>query len=96
MTDTRAALTAPAELPRTTATGRHMLARFAAAQDAGEPVHVYRADNTDRPGNGVSRPALDRLRRDGLVLLGERIPYVGQPVLVTDLGWQLLGTTTEA
>lgn len=87
-------------LPRTTATCRDYLARFAAAQDAGTPVHVYR--DPAKPGSGVSRPALDRLRGNGqpenaLVELGEYQPLRGRPVLVTDLGRAVLAAhTTEA
>ncbi|MCC9307730.1 PadR family transcriptional regulator [Kitasatospora sp. RB6PN24] len=82
------------ELPRTTATGRDYLQYFAQAQDAGKPVHVYR--DPAKPGSGVSRPALYRLRRDGLVELGDYRPLQGRPVHVTDLGRAVLAAhTTE-
>lgn len=71
------------DLPRTTAGGRTYLARFAT-----ETVHVYR--DPAKPGNGVSRPALDRLLHDGLVRLCEYEPGAGRVVQVTDLGRAVL------
>ncbi|MEY9937325.1 hypothetical protein [Streptacidiphilus sp. MAP5-3] len=62
------------QLPRTTATGRGYLRRFADTE-----VYVYL--RPDKPGNGVSRTALDRLLADGLVELGDRIPRLGRAVL---------------
>jgi hypothetical protein len=85
-------LTGGPELPRTTATGRHYLARFAAAERNGQPVHVYR--DPSKPGSGVSRPHLDRLRGDGLVDVGVYRPLHGRPVLLTDLGRQVLAAHT--
>lgn len=80
-----AALTAEPtpELPRTTAAGRAYLRQFAAAT-----LHVYR--DPAKPGSGVSRPALDRLLRDGLVVLGEYVPLMGKPIALTDLGRAVL------
>ncbi|MFI1522864.1 hypothetical protein [Kitasatospora cineracea] len=75
---------ATSALPSTTATGRDYLHRFAAATPV---VHVYR--DPAKPGSGVSRPALDRLLRDGLVVLGPATDQ-GRPVQVTDLGHQVL------
>ncbi|RPE28000.1 hypothetical protein [Kitasatospora cineracea] len=75
---------ATSALPATTKTGRHYLAKFAAAAPA---VHVYR--DPAKPGQGVSRPALDRLLTDGLVVLGPATDQ-GCPVQVTDLGHQVL------
>ncbi|GAA1977191.1 hypothetical protein [Kitasatospora viridis] len=86
-----AVLAVPVQLPRTTAAGRTYLARFAEHQDKGQPVHVYRdPGHPNRPGNGVSRPALDRLRLDRLVQLGGYQAQHGRPVLVTDLGRAVL------
>ncbi|TQF04792.1 hypothetical protein E6W39_24400 [Kitasatospora acidiphila] len=87
------------ELPRTTDVGRGYLARFAAAQDAGKPIHVYR--DPAKPGSGVSRPALERLRGNGqpddaLVELGDYVPLRGRPVLLTDLGRAVLAAHAEA
>jgi len=76
------------DLPRTTATGRDYLAWFAASTR-----HVYR--DPAKPGNSVSRPALDRLLRDGLVQLGDYQPTLGKPVTVTDLGHQVLAAHAE-
>lgn len=90
--DAAGGLTMP-ELPRTTAAGRNYLQYFAQAQDIGKPMHVYREPG-GRPGNGVSRPALDRLRKDGLVQLGDYRPLHGKPVLVTDLGRAVLNAHT--
>ncbi len=74
-------------LPRTTAAGRNYLALFAA-----HTIHVYLDPGQPRrPGNGVSRPALDRLVRDGLVQIGDYRPTYGRPVHVTDLGRAVLG-----
>ncbi|MDH6141121.1 hypothetical protein P3T35_003134 [Kitasatospora sp. GP30] len=84
------------ELPRTTDVGRGYLQRFAEAEQAGAPVHVYR--DPAKPGSGVSRPALDRLRGtgpdDALVQLGDYVPLQGRPVRVTDLGYQVLAAHT--
>lgn len=71
------------DLPSTTAGGRVYLARFAE-----RTIHVYR--DPAKPGNGVSRPHLDRLVRDGLVVLGEPVPDTGRPVTLTDLGRAVL------
>lgn len=73
----------PAELPPVTKAGLGYLERFAA-----ETVHVYR--DFTKPGAGVSRPALDRLVRDGLVELGDHDPKQGRPVIVTWLGRDIL------
>lgn len=75
------------ELPRTTAVGRSHLVRFAEVT-----IHVYR--DPAKPGSGVSKPALDRLRRDGLVHLGEYVPTVGRPIVVTDLGHAVLAAVS--
>lgn len=71
------------ELPRTTIPGRHYLSRFAK-----ETTYVFREPG--RPGNGVGRPALERLQRDGLVEVGEYEPLKGKPLQVTDLGRAVL------
>lgn len=82
----------PAELPSVTKAGFTYLERFAAAEAAGEPVYVYR--EFTKPGNGVSRPALDRLlgtgAEDALVVLGDHDPKQGRPVTVTVLGHAVL------
>lgn len=77
------------ELPRTTAVGRHMLRRFAA-----EAVRIYR--DPAKPGNGVSRPALDRLIRDGLINVGEHEPLKGRLLELTDLGRAVLEAAAPA
>jgi hypothetical protein len=80
----------PVRLPRTTAAGRTYLQRFADAQDKGQPIHIYR--DPSKPGSGVSRSALDRLRLDRLVEIGRYQPLHGRPIHVTDLGRQVLAT----
>ncbi|MEY9876602.1 hypothetical protein ABH931_006112 [Streptacidiphilus sp. MAP12-33] len=84
--------TATPELPTVTKAGLGYLQRFAAAEADGDPVYVYR--EFTRPGNGVSRPALDRLLGtdvgDALVKLGDHDPQRGRPVTVTDLGRRVL------
>ena len=66
-------------LPRLTTTGRNLLTRAAT-----ETIRIYR--DPARPGSGVSRPALDRLMRDGLLTMGAYEPMAGRPLQVTDLG----------
>ncbi|WP_037576705.1 recombinase family protein [Phaeacidiphilus oryzae] len=73
---------------RLTKTGRDYLQRFAEAT-----VHVYR--DPAKPGSGVSRPALDRLLRDGLVRLGDHAPLKGRPIELTDLGRAVLAGGKE-
>lgn len=83
----------PVEVPSVTKAGLTYLVRFAAAQAAGEPVHVYR--EFTKPGSGVSRPALDRLLTDELVELGDHDPQQGRPVTVTDLGRAVLAAQED-
>jgi hypothetical protein len=73
----------PVELPSVTKTSLGYLERFAA-----DTVYVYR--EFAKPGSGVSRPALDRLIRDGLVELGDHDPKQGRLVQVTTLGHAVL------
>jgi DNA-binding PadR family transcriptional regulator len=72
-----------------TKAGRGYLERFAEAT-----VHVYR--DPAKPGSGVSRPALDRLLRDGLVRLGDHAPLKGRPIELTDLGRSALAGSEES
>ena len=72
-------------LPTTNATGRNYLQHFIE-----KTVRVYKTP--DKPGSGVSRPALERLLKDELVVLGEPgADEPGRPVVVTDLGRAVLG-----
>lgn len=79
------------DLPRTTATIRGYLRRL---DQATPPIHVYR--DPARPGAGVSRTALDRMVRDGLVVLGGHTAPTGRPVTVTDLGRAVLAAHPES
>lgn len=73
-----------------TVAGRRLLVRLAAATH-----YVYRQPG--RFGSGsVSRPAFDRLRDAGLVECGEYEALLGKPILVTDLGRQVLAATKGA
>lgn len=94
----RAATTsAPATSPETPMTSlpvlRNATHRGYLEQFAASTIHVYR--DPAKPGAGVSRPALDRLLRDGLVQLGEYQPLKGRPVVVTDLGHQVLAAAAD-
>ncbi|MFJ3221326.1 NUDIX domain-containing protein [Kitasatospora sp. NPDC086801] len=75
----------PTNLPATNSTGRNYLQQFTE-----RTVRVYKTP--DKPGSGVSRPALERLLKDDLVVLGEPdATEPGHPVLITDLGRAVLG-----
>ncbi|SEM29535.1 hypothetical protein [Streptacidiphilus jiangxiensis] len=76
-----------AGLPRTAQTGHDYLARFAGSASGGWLALVSR--DPAKPSNGVSRPALDRLLRDGLVQLGDHTGR-GRPIHVTQLGHAVL------
>ncbi|MEV6774336.1 hypothetical protein AB0N05_37445 [Nocardia sp. NPDC051030] len=71
------------ELPRPTKGCRIYLRRFAS-----ENVYIYR--DPTKPGNGVSRPHLDRLLDDELVTLDDRQPPHGRLIRVTELGEQVI------
>jgi hypothetical protein len=77
------------DLPTTTKVGRALLQRIAEAT-----THVYR--DPAKPGNGVSRPALDRLLDDRLVTFGGYIPLQGRPLRPTDLGRAVLAALEES
>jgi hypothetical protein len=70
-------------LPRVTAAGVNLLALF-----ADHTLHVFR--DAGRTGHGISRASFERLRRDGLISLGDYRPLYGRPVALTELGREVL------
>lgn len=85
-------MNAPAPRPLT-GPGRVLLARIAEATAAGAPLYVWR-DPGGGIGAGVSQRSYERLLADGLITVGDYVPFQGRPLDLTDAGRERLPEAT--